>query len=75
MTIRVNGADKTVDDAAALSYEQILAFAGMSGTPSMTFFWHAPGKSHHQRSGVLAPGGTVEAEPFMSFTVAHTDNA
>lgn len=72
ITVRINGEDTAVPADTPITYEQAVLLASQQGTPTVTYSWHAPGKSHKQVSGILTPGQSVVPKPFMAFTVGHT---
>lgn len=58
--------------AGTISYEQLVAFAGMSGTPTVAF--HAK-HGRMQYSGCPAPGDFFVPTEGMRISIAHTGNA
>ena len=54
-----------------VSYDDVVAMAGMKGWPSVTY----KGRGPEGRSGILTPGGEVTLTPGMVFNVCHTGNA
>lgn len=67
MQVIINGEEREVD-STLVSYDDVVAMAGMKGWPSVTF-------RGAERSGILTPGGEVTLTPGMVFNVCHTGNA
>ena len=57
--------------AVDLSFGEVVARAGMSGTPSVMCSYADPAKA----ARTLAPGDSVEVKSGMVFNVFHTGNA
>lgn len=75
--VAVNGQD-VVTTSAELTYEDVVALAGLKGDPSVTWsVWEAQGdklaKVH--RGGILHRGDAVPTVAGMSFRANHTGNA
>lgn len=74
MTILVNGVSKKVESNKHLSYDDVVALAGMTGQPSMT--WKFYEDSGARVGGVMLPRtGSIAPLEGMLFTVTRTDNA
>lgn len=71
MKIFVNGEEYNTEELS-LAYEDIVSFAGLAGTPSMTL--HAK-KGQYSMDKIVSPGDDVPVIEGMRFEVHHTGNA
>jgi hypothetical protein len=69
-TITING-EKHIVVTEHVTYEEIRGWAGMTGTPTMTFK-RGP---EENPDGILSPDGVVKVKDWMQFNVIHTGNA
>lgn len=72
MQITING-DAREWPKAEMTYDELVAFAGMKGNPSATYL--GPRNGDSRREGIMSPGKTITIEDGMRFSVHHTGNA
>ncbi len=73
MRVVVNGSAAWFDPIT-ITYEEVVALAGETGTPSVTYCSKRDGDT--RRSGTMHPGcSPVLLSDVMSFTVIHTGGA
>lgn len=72
-TFWVNGRLITTEERTSLTYADVLALAGMRGTPTVTY--HTRERGDTKRSGIMHPGDVVEYVHLLQFNCVHTGDA
>lgn len=67
--VYINGMERVIP-GGTLSYAELVRCAGLTGTPSATYYWR--GKGDHIRHGTMYGDKVVELDDDMQFSVVHT---